>query len=185
MKYKKLDIPKDSAWDRKTWRYYTPIWFNRFVEGVQNIIKWIPVVYKDKNWDHSYIYGILEFKLLQQRNCLVKANRFEGTETVNRDITICLNLIDRIKEDYYGVEYHNYFEWKGVNGEDDFFNFDYEWENFDEFFKKYPNQYRKALKENDESDKWNITCDIASSNHKRAKKLLYRILNEKLDHWWD
>ena len=28
--YTQLPMPKDSAWERKTWRRYTPIWFKTF-----------------------------------------------------------------------------------------------------------------------------------------------------------
>ena len=48
-RYEKLPIPSDSAWNRKTWRRYTPIWFNVFIEGVHNIFRWIPTIYKDKD----------------------------------------------------------------------------------------------------------------------------------------
>jgi hypothetical protein len=106
--YKPLPIPKDSAWGRKTWRSYVPYWLLNFIDGVKNIITWMPIIYKDKNWDHSYIYNIIEFKLLQQRNCLVKANRHTNIWETNRDITICLNLIQRIKNDYYNTEYFDY-----------------------------------------------------------------------------
>lgn len=183
--YKQLKLPKDSAWDRKTWRYYTPIWFNKFVEGIVNIFVWIPILYKDKNWDYSNIYSILEFKLLQQRKCLVQTNRFVGVDRINRDITICLNLINRLKEDYYEIEHSEYFEYKHAISEDDFFNFEIEWENFDEFFKKYPNQYKAIKAKNIDFDKLEIASQISRQNQIKAKNLLYRILNERLEEWWD
>jgi len=38
-RYTKLPIPKDTAWDRTTWRRYTPIWFNKLVDSIENLIE--------------------------------------------------------------------------------------------------------------------------------------------------
>lgn len=66
-KYKQLLLPKDSAWGRKTIWKYIPNFIIQFIEGVENIIKWIPTIYKDKNWDKHFIFEIIKFKLLQQK----------------------------------------------------------------------------------------------------------------------
>jgi hypothetical protein len=196
--YTPLIIPKDSAWERKTWRSYAPHWLLNFIDGVKNIIKWAPIIYKDKNWDHSYIYSIIEFKLLQQRNCLVKANRHTNIWETNRDITICLNLIQRIKENYYSTEYFEYYEskhWFKPTDETNQFYTSYTeliWEKFHNYFGKYPLQYKKAKKEIRNKGKMTgyrskekIARYIGNENEQRAKNLLFKILNEKLNHWWD
>jgi hypothetical protein len=46
---------------------------------------------------------MLKFKLIQQRKELVEANRHMGVEAINRDITICLNLIERILDETYNL----------------------------------------------------------------------------------
>ena len=45
-KYRPLVITKTSTWSKKTWRYYTPIWFNQFIESLTNTIKWLPAEIK-------------------------------------------------------------------------------------------------------------------------------------------
>jgi hypothetical protein len=42
--YTQLPMPKDSAWERKTWRRYAPVWFKQFIDGVSNLFKWFPVI---------------------------------------------------------------------------------------------------------------------------------------------
>ena len=61
-KHLPLPIPSDSAWERRTWKYYTPIWFNEIVTGISNLIKWTPTIYKDRDWDDHYIFEMLKFK---------------------------------------------------------------------------------------------------------------------------
>ena len=191
--YKPLPIPEDSAWERKTWRSYTPIWLLNFIDGIANIFKWIPVLYKDKNWDWRYIYELMEFKLLQQRDYLVKANRHMSIPEINRDITLCLNLIQRVKDEYYGCEYLDYFEAKHwfepTDETGQYFTCHSEmiWEKFDEYLAKYPIQHKKVLQKYADKieEKKDIAFYIGLENEKRAQNLLYKILNRKLSHWWD
>ncbi len=61
--YKPLPIPKDTAWDRKTWRRYVPIWLKEFVDGTTNIIRWVPTLYRDRDWDDFYITKVLQKKI--------------------------------------------------------------------------------------------------------------------------
>jgi hypothetical protein len=37
--------------------------FYIIIESIQNVIKWFPVIWHDRDWDHSYFYNILHFKL--------------------------------------------------------------------------------------------------------------------------
>jgi hypothetical protein len=37
-----------------------------FLHSVKNLWTWLPIIWKDRGWDHSYIYQILAFKLRQQ-----------------------------------------------------------------------------------------------------------------------
>jgi len=116
-KYKPLSIPSESSWDKKTWRYYTPIWFNSFVESLTNTIKWLPTIWKDRHWDDHYIFEILKKKLEFQRAYLVKHNRHIRIDIDNRDITICLNLIDKIQNSIYEEEYQQYIDDEIIFGE--------------------------------------------------------------------
>jgi hypothetical protein len=191
--YTPLPVPKDSAWERKkTWKYYTPIWFNKFVEGIQNIITWIPIIYKNKNWDWRYIYDILEFKLLQQRKYLVNANRHTSIPETNKHITTCLNLIQRVKEEYYSCEYFDYhemnFEFLPIEDKDAYtLESTLVWEKYDEYLSKYPLQVKKILKKYPEfkDDKYRLCMCVGRENEERAQLLLFKIMNEKMRGWWD
>ena len=107
--YKKLIVPKDSAWDRKTlsariWGFL-PWRIRLLFTGCHNLIKWIPTIFKDRDWDHWHIYNILQKKIEFQRKEIINSNRHTDVESDNRDMTIALNLIERVKEDYYGTEH--------------------------------------------------------------------------------
>lgn len=194
--YAKLEIPTDSAWNRTSFiKKYTPIWLKQIIEGIINIFKWIPVIYKDKNWDSHYIFEILKFKLIQQRKELVAANRHMGVEALNKDITLCLNLIERIQEDYYDLEYMDYckndYNWIPCENEEhpDCSELDivHVSENFDNFFSKYKCSVRKVLRKDRSlsSNKSKLALRLAQHNQRRCQELLFKVLNERIKHWWD
>jgi hypothetical protein len=199
-KHLPLPIPSDNAWGRKTWRYYAPIWLTQFIDGILNLIKWAPTIYKDRNWDDYYIFEILKFKLIQQRKELVEANRHTGIEETNRYITICLNLIEHIQEETYNLEYQDFVRekvWFSKNNNSELtstgitytYNSEIEIENFSGYFKRYPNQVKKLLNKEPElslpDNKMKLALKLGDLNQSRCQTLLFKILDNKINHWWD
>jgi len=167
-RYYKLPIPKDSAFGRKSW-YYKLHWkIREFLQGVGNIIRWSPTIYKDRNWDQWYIAELLQRKLEFQRKELVKANRFVGVEGVNKDLTLALNLLERLKEEYYSTEY---WEYKNVN----------------EYLTKYKRAVQFVIKKHelDNSDKERIKFYVASYNQEKNDRIFWKLMFYKFPQWWD
>ena len=189
--YEKLPIPNDSAWERKSLWRKLPLWLKTFLTGCNNLIKWSPTIWKQRDWDHSFILDILEKKIEFQRKELVSSNRHTRIETDNRDMTIVLNLIERVREEYYGVEYLDYretkFRFEDVEDRPDSksLHLDILWEDDDKYLSKYPLTVRKVLKDKPDLDKSNLCFWVASYNHERANDLLFKILRERMAWWWD
>ena len=193
--YEKLVIPEDSAWNRKG--LSARIWRNLhwriryFIGGCKNIIRWIPTLYKDKDWDDWYIFTILQKKIEFQRKEIIYANRHTQVDRDNRDMTIVLNLIERVKEEHYGTEYHNYeeskFRFEPVEGREDLSSLEIDVlsERYDEFLKKYPSSVRKVLKEKPDLNKKDLCYYVSKHNERKSHDLLFRILKERMRWWWD
>jgi hypothetical protein len=190
--YKKLTIPKDSAWSRDTlWRNLH--WRIRyFLIGIKNIFRWIPTLYQDRDWDSWHIYTILQKKIEYQRQEIINANRHTEIDRDNRDMTIALNLLERVKEEYYGMEDFNYseteFDFIPVEDNPNLkeMKMTVLSENYDEFLKKYPSSVRKVLKENgNDLEKRNLCHLVAKHNQEKARKLLFKLLEQKIERWWD
>lgn len=181
-KYNKLQLPKDSAWRRKTWRSYTPVWFNRFIEGVHNIIRWMPTIYKDKDWDDYYITKMLQKKIEHQRKYLVEANRHVNILTDNYWMTVVLNLIEREHEECYNMEYMDYIEF-GKSIFDDPKS-----EHLIDYLHKYPNDVRRVMKKYegiDFTDHHKLAMYVSMYRQYRCRNLLFEILKRKSNQWWD
>lgn len=192
--YTKLPIPKDSAWDRKTWRRYAPIWFKQFIDGLSNIIRWIPVIYKDKDWDDYYITKILQKKIEHQRAHLVKHNRHTRVDEDNFWMTVVLNLIEREHEEFYALEKSDYIKSniKFIEVEEKPGSYRMEeevkWENIDGYLAKYPASVRRVKQQYadaDFSNKGRLALYVGKYNQERCRNLLFEILKRYSNRWWD
>ena len=193
--YEKLTIPEESAWNRKGLSAH--IWRNThwriryFIGGIKNIFRWIPTLYKDKDWDEWYIYTILQKKIEFQRKEIIYANRHMEVDRDNRDMTIVLNLIERVKEEYYGTEYLDYseskFRFELIEGDRDLYSMEEDVisETYDDYLKKYPSSVRKVLKEKPDLNKKDLCFYVSKHNQERAHNLLFKILKERMRWWWD
>ncbi len=168
-----------------------------FIRGIKSVWYWLPVIWKDRNWDDAFIFDILSHKLKAQANYIGKYGLHLNNWKDERDMMTCVRLIEKVKDEYYSMEYMDYektkhwFEdipdkpgyssWKSKQIE----------ENFDDYFAKYPLIYKRVmngegwLKITDESDKHRIASNIAHINHQRARKLLFKILEQEIERWWD
>ena len=190
--YKQLPTPKDSAWDRTTlfgmlhWR------IRNFLTSCNNLIKWFPTIWYDRDWDGHFILKILQKKIEFQRKELVNANRHTRIESDNRDMTLALNLLERVKEEYYSLECMDYWDSEIVfddvpdNPELKSIEVNTKSERYDEYLSKYPSSVRALTKEHgEELDKERLCLMVSNYNHKKANKLLFRVLEERLAYWWD
>jgi hypothetical protein len=193
--YKKLIVPEDSAWNRKT--LSARVWRNTnwrirdFLTSCNNIIKWAPTIWKDRDWDDGFIFDILQKKIEFQRKEIIYANRHTRVDRDNRDMTIVLNLIERVKEEYYNTEYLDYeeskFRFEDVEEREDLkrLEIDVLSERYDEFLMKYPSSVRKVLKEKPDLDKRDLCFYVSYYNQEKAHDLLFRVLRERMRWWWD
>ena len=69
--------------------------------GLKNIWKWRKVIYRDRNWDHWYIYEILKTKLKFQAEYLIKHGRHQSSFSNAKQIIECIDLIDKVQNEYY------------------------------------------------------------------------------------
>jgi hypothetical protein len=107
-------------------------------------------------------------------------------------MTLALNLLERVKEEYYNLECMDYWDNDMIfndvpdNPKLKSIDFEEKWEKYDEFLTKYPSSVRAVVKEHGEQDDKKRLCLLVSHyNHNKANKLLFRILGERLAYWWD
>lgn len=184
-----------SLWWKFDGRYY----HKNFIEGVKNLWKWFPVIWKDRDWDSHFIYEIIKFKLNNQADYIGGHDRHVSAKRDAELMRLTSRLIKRCQDEYYNMEYMDYHEsninWSTVEDKPDLKKLGIELvsENFDGYFKKYPRQYKRAMsgeinrfdRSIEEKNKKLIAMEIACENQNRCRKLVFKIMERRIEGWWD
>ena len=192
--YQKLKLPKDSSWGKKTWRTYTHWRIKYLIDGIHNIIRWMPTLFHDKDWDDYYVTKMLQKKIEYQREYIVKHNRHTRVDEDNFWMTVVLNLIEREHEEYYALEKYDYTESNIKFIDSETHPGSYEmldelvWEELDIYLTKYPSAVRKVKQQypdKDFTDKETLSLYVGIYNQKRNRNLIFEILKRYSNRWWD
>ena len=204
---------KKANWVKSAWDYlYDEIYWKfigwrlkEFKSSVSKLIRWLPIIWKDRDWDDHYIWELMKNKLRWQANYIAKRDWHTRAELDAKRMRLCANLMDKVQDEFYSSEYSDYheadFNWLDVPDKPGLKELDMQTtsERFNEFFKKYPLVYKKVLMDNKlqmfsieprdgetEVDiKQRIAMNIGHYNHNRARKLLFKIMEENIEGWWD
>jgi hypothetical protein len=186
-------IDKIFSWWRHDGQYYS----TDFTTGIKNIWYWIPVIWKDRNYDHQYIFDILSHKLKAQSAYIGGRNIHENAKRDAEIIMLCVRLIEKVSSEWYIMEYADYHKTKHwfepCEDRPDYSTWEFKEleENFDDYFAKYPLIHKRVMngegvfKLDGTNDKQWIAMNIAHINHDRARKLLFKIMEKHIEVWWD
>lgn len=80
-----------------------------FVGKIVKIIQWLPIIWKDEDWDYAYLLILLQYKLKRMKACLGYDKYIKHRELRDTiiDINKCISAIDEyinsddIFEEYY------------------------------------------------------------------------------------
>lgn len=171
------------------YRYYP----RNFVRGIKNLIKWVPVIWKDRDWDDSFFFDILKFKISKMAESHGKNMPYVGSQRNVEIMNTIVRLIEKFQSEYYLHEYFSYvddehtfvkiegtdfFEVKTKNLRDD----------LDQYFAKYPLLKNRATKhsyyqKNPSAASLGISMGIVQ--HEKAKRLIFELLNRNIEKWWE
>jgi hypothetical protein len=168
---------------------------NRFFKRFYNLYRWLPIIWKDQDWDTDFIWEIWKFKLKNQADYIGKKGHHVNNERDAERMMTCVKLMEKIQSGYYSNEPHTYhrIRWNWEEYEkstDEFFELKSETlsEHFDDYFKKYVRIYR-LVKKGDwygfEQSTEGAAYAIGHINHDRAVKLLFKLLENHIQEWWD
>lgn len=198
-KAKKSWIVRKIQWVPLWWNQEGQYLYRNFKIGVKNLIYWFPIIWKDRHWDSHYIFEIMMHKLKAQSKYIGSRNIHTDAKRDAEIMMTCVRLMERINDEFYGTEYSDYHtdkHWFTPTDKEGFSTWDSKIleENFHDYFTKYPLIYKRVMKgeglftldgKTPEDINQRIAMNIGHINHKRARKLLFKIMEENIEGWWD
>lgn len=67
--------------------------------GIKNLIKWFPVVWRDRDWDEFYLLHAMEFKFKNMSHLHKNYSHLENAELYASQLARAAELTNRIKND--------------------------------------------------------------------------------------
>ena len=173
------------------WRWEARYMHKDFVQGVKNLWKWFPTIWKDRDWDHDFIYKLLAKKLEFQAKYVGKSGIHVDAKRDAERMMLVVKLIKLEQDDFYAMEYMDYQVTEDfyipVDDKPEYF----EWEQvtvsqtFDEYFAKYPLCYKRAIQFANRTDSQLVAMVMGNLRQQKCKDLIFKLLNQHIDSWWD
>ena len=190
-----MEYKRPNPWQRFLlfWRFEYRHYPRNFVRGVKNLIKWGPIIWKDRDWDDSFFFDILKFKISKMAESHGKTMPHVGSERNVEIMNTIIRLIDKFQTEHYLHEYFDYideehsfikiegtefFQVKTKNLRDD----------LDEYFAKYPLLKKRAVNHKyykEEPSYKNLAISMGFVQHEKAKRLIFELLNRNVEKWWE
>ena len=186
---------------------FIPLWWDqegRYLHkeiktGIKNIWYWLPIIWKDRNWDSHYIFEIMMHKLKAQSKYIGSRDIHTRAKRDAEVMMTCVRLMKLVQDETYSSEYSDYHKTKHWFEPADKEGYS-TWESrilsedFDSYIKKYPLIEKRVMNgegrfqldgEDTLEIKQKIAMNIGHINHERARKLLFKIMEQHIERWWD
>lgn len=152
-------------YDHIHYKYYSNgllVQYYLFTGGVKNLIRWFSIIWKDQDWDYSFLLKILRFKINNMIE-FFEEDIYHDTKDEIKQMKFTLRVLDRIiEQDYMHPDFLRILDshedtMKVLINENQEFYTDAE----DVFWNKW-------------SDHWEA----------RDKRLLFKVLQKHIEKWW-
>ena len=174
----------------KLWWEYEGRYYHRdFIKGVKNLWNWFPTIWKDRDHDQHFIYEVLIHKLEKQAKYIGERDRHTGSKRDAEKMLLCARLARIQQEDLYQFEFMEYldqdFEFVPTDETEKWFTMEstITRDNLIDYFYKYRRQHK--LLDKTYKDTKRIAIEISRNNQERSRKLLFKIMEENIEGWWN
>jgi len=175
------------------WKFEIRYYPKQFIIGIKNLYKWIPVIWKDRDWDDTFLFEIIKFKISKMSESHGKVLQYQGFERNIEIMNTIVRLIDKFQSEDYLHEYYSYIDdeytFEKIEGSD---HYEMKIKNFrddlDQYFDKYPLLMKRAMNHKiytGKSDSVSLAMAMGFVQHERAKRLIFELLNRHIDKWWE
>ena len=156
--------------------------YRDFIIGIKNLIRWFPIIWNDRQWDHIYIYTILHKKLSLTEKYLRYNGMHTRAEKDADDIKTCILLLKRLLEDnYHETAFKRHYEkW----GSPDLRLIDCK----DSTCKQIHIHYDNVITDNDkekERKEFNSAYEHETYLREQDLDLLFKTMRKHIQGWWD
>ena len=114
------------------------------IRQFRKLIRWIPIIWRDRDWDYYFVYEILKQKLVDTEKYIRKDGLHVFNEHDADSIKTAIEMIEKVQTEYHLDKYLS------------------------------------------EATEWTTEgMDKATKDHDKARRELFKHLNNNIEKWWD
>lgn len=163
---------------------YIRIPIRDFRIGISNLWKWLPIIWKDKDWDKHYIMEILIFKMKKNRDYMVNYGHVENKRAI-ATMTECIDLLEKVHNEWDNYEEHSHDEHEKKWGKSEYYTVPCE-DRPGSYLLKDRREDRMKPEEIEQMKKeFILASKIAALKRQKDFKVALEIFLEEFDGWWD
>ncbi len=78
-----------------------PVWLTQPFDRMFRVMQYLPVIWRNEDWDYAWIYRLMAYKLERVEKCLANDKLHENAERYARQVRVCRILLERLEKDEY------------------------------------------------------------------------------------
>lgn len=160
-------------------------WIKRKIWQIKNVIKWLPKIWNQYDFDYSYSIEVFKFQLEKQADYLESDNAItENSKNGASRIRMILRLMDKVYDHDYGIEYQKQFE--EIYGEG-LLDIKFVDTNSPKLYG-LKNMYELSEDEDKVREMDQVKRNLflnSQEKQNRAHKLLWDLVEHNIQSWWD
>ena len=157
-------------------------WFKRKIWQFKNVLRWLPIIWKQHDFDYHYSLEVFKFQLQKQAEFLEsdRAVTLCAKDRAKRIRTV-LKLMDKVYDEEYAMEYQEVLE--EMYGKD-VLNFTFE-ESERSGYKILKYKYESWSNADEIAQIKDELFQMSKEKQKRAHKILWAMIEKDIQTWWD
>lgn len=140
--------------------------------GIKNLYHYLPVIWRNREWDEYYIYALLAKKFERMEYLHSNHGHLVRSLRKAKQLMIAKNLAKRLVE-------QNYLDNALINDSDNEVDFTFEKIEDSEFVRMIDNRTQK------QKDAFNRARKRAQAMEKQDREMLVKLMGKYLMEWWD
>ncbi len=76
-----------------------------FIGNIRRVLRWLPIIWRDRDWDYYYIYEMLKQKLIATEEYIRKDGIHIYNVTDADSIKKAIDMIEKVQKEYYLDKY--------------------------------------------------------------------------------
>jgi hypothetical protein len=155
-----------------------------FRTGISNLWRWLPIIWKDRDWDKHYIMEIFIFKLKRNRDYMINHGHTVNDRAI-ATMTECIDLLEKVHNEWDNYEEHSHDKHEEKWGKSEYYTEPCE-DRPGSYSLKDRREDRMSPEDIEQMKKeFIIACKISSQKRKTDFKHALEIILEEFDGWWD